>query len=54
MESQGAAYDGRLRGGFLAEAARDPGHIVVINAARSIDEVQADVRAAAERALAAR
>jgi dTMP kinase len=54
MESQGAAYDGRLRDGFLAEAARDPAHIVVINAARSIDEVQADVRAAAELALTAR
>jgi thymidylate kinase len=52
MESQGAAYDGRLRDGFLAEAARDPAHIVVINAARSIDEVQADVRAAAERVFA--
>jgi dTMP kinase len=54
MESQGAAYDGRLREGFLAEAARDPAHIVVINAARSIDEVQADVRVAAERVLTAK
>lgn len=51
MESQGPAYDERLRQGFLAEAARDPEHIVVIDAARDVDTVQADVRAAAERVL---
>ncbi len=54
MESQGAAYDRRLRDGFLAEAARDPQHIVLINAARGIEEVHADIRAAAERILSNR
>jgi dTMP kinase len=54
MESQGAAYDQRLREGFLAEAARDPQSIVLINAARGIDEVHADIRAAAERILSSR
>ncbi len=54
MESQGAAFDQRLRGGFLAEAELNPQQIVVINAARSIDDVQSDVRAAAERFFAAR
>ena len=51
MESQGPAYQARLRQGFLAEAARDPARIVVVDAAREIDAVQADIRAAASRAL---
>ncbi len=51
MESQGAQYEKRLREGFLTEAARDPQRIVVINAAREIDEVHAEIRAAAERLL---
>jgi len=52
MESQGAQYDERLRRGFLAEAAKDPRRIVVVDAAREIDPVQADIRAAAEAVLA--
>ena len=52
MESQGEEYEGRLRAGFLAEAARDPARIVVVDAARAIDAVQADIRAAALRELA--
>jgi dTMP kinase len=52
MESQGAPYQERLRQGFLAEAAQDPNHVVVIDAAREVDAVQADIRAAAARALA--
>jgi dTMP kinase len=51
MESQGAEFDERLRQGFLAEAAGDPDHIVVVDAARGVDAVQADIRAAAERVL---
>jgi dTMP kinase len=47
MEQQGAAFHARVREGFLTEAARQPGRIVVINAARPIDQVQADIRAAA-------
>jgi dTMP kinase len=51
MESRGAAYQARLREGFLAEAARDPQRVAVIDATRPIDEVQSDVRQHAERAL---
>jgi dTMP kinase len=51
MESQGAEFEARLRQGFLTEAARDPHHVILIDAARDVDAVQADIRAAAERAL---
>ena len=51
MESQGEEYQAHLRAGFLAEAARDPERIVVIDAAREISAVQADIREAAERVL---
>lgn len=50
MESQGPVFMDRVRRGFLAEAARHP-EIVVIDAARAVDEVQIDLRAAAVRAL---
>ncbi|NQT13420.1 MAG: dTMP kinase [Planctomycetes bacterium] len=49
MEQQGEAFHARVREGFLAEAARRPDEIVVIDAARGIEEVQADVRAALGR-----
>ena len=48
MERQGAAFHARVREGFLTEAARRPG-IVVINAAASIDEVQNAIRQAAAK-----
>lgn len=51
MEGRGADYRARLRQGFLSEAARDPQRIVVVDAARSIEVVQADIRAAAARVL---
>ncbi|MEX0979270.1 MAG: dTMP kinase [Pirellulales bacterium] len=54
MESQGPEYQQHLRQGFLAEARRDPKRIVVIDAARAVDAVQADIRAAAGRVLAKR
>lgn len=47
MESQGEAFQARLRSGFLAEAARDPQRIVLIDAGREIAQVQADIRGAA-------
>jgi dTMP kinase len=53
MESQGDEYRRRLRAGYLAEAARDPRRIVVIDAARPIDEVQQSLREAAAPCLAA-
>ena len=51
MEQHGDDFRERLRAGFLAEAARRRGRIVVIDASRSIEAVQADIRAAAERIL---
>ena len=51
MEQQGLEYLRRVRDGFLMEAARRPKQIVVIDASRSIDEVQAEVRRAAEGVL---
>ena len=47
MEQQGAAFHARVREGFLTEAARRPQEIVVINAAASVEQVQAEIRAAA-------
>ncbi len=54
MEDQDAAFIERLRAGFLAEASRDPERIKVIDAARDIESVQADIRTAAQRKLALR
>jgi len=51
MEQQGDSFHARVRQGFLDEAARRPDRIRVIDASRSIDEVQADVRAAVGRVL---
>jgi dTMP kinase len=48
MESQGDDFRIRLRDGFLAEAARFPDKIRRINAAQSIEDVQADIRRAAD------
>jgi dTMP kinase len=44
IEKQGAAFHARVRQGFLTEAARAPGKIVVLGAAGSIDQVQAEIR----------
>ncbi|MFM7844910.1 MAG: dTMP kinase [Planctomycetota bacterium] len=46
MEQQGDDFFRRVRAGFLAEAERDPQHLRVIDAGRSVDEVQAELRAA--------
>jgi len=51
MEQQGDAFHARVRQGFLDEAARCPHRIVVVNAARPLDQVQADIRVMAERLL---
>ncbi len=53
MELQSADFQLRLREGFLAEAARRPDVIVLVDAARPIDLVQADIRRHAERVLKA-
>jgi dTMP kinase len=52
MESQGEDYRRRLREGFLAEIAHGEGRIHVIDAARPIDLVQADIRRIANQVLA--
>ena len=44
MERRGNDYFRRVRDGFLAEAARDPQRIVVIDAHGSVDQVQARIR----------
>jgi dTMP kinase len=44
MEQQGAAFHDRVRRGFLAEAARAPGKIIVVDATGPIDEVQKEIR----------
>ena len=50
MESQGLDYMEKVRQGFLAEATGRP-EIVVIDAGRDVDSVQADIRHAAEGVL---
>jgi dTMP kinase len=51
MEQQGGDYRERLRAGFLAEAARAEGHIHRIDADRSVEAVQAEIRSVAEKLL---
>ncbi len=51
MELQGLEFHTRVRDGFLTEARRLPGQIVVVDAARTIDVVQQDLRVAAQRVL---
>lgn len=49
MEQQGDAFHARVRQGFLTEAARQPERIVVVNAAQTIQQVHAEIRAAVGR-----
>jgi dTMP kinase len=51
MEQQGAEFHARVREGFLTEAGRHPGKIVVIDADRPIEQVQADIRISAQRVM---
>jgi dTMP kinase len=51
MESQGLDYLERVRQGYLAEARLHPERMVVIDADRPIDTVQADIRQAAGRLI---
>jgi dTMP kinase len=52
MEKQGKEFHGRVRQGFLDEAARQGDRVAVIDAGRSIDEVAAEIRSTAAEALA--
>jgi len=51
MEQQGDDFHARVREGFLREAQRRPGEIVVVDAAGTVDEVQAEIRRLAEQAI---
>jgi dTMP kinase len=51
MERQGLEFHGRVREGFLTEASRQSGRIVVVDASRSIETVHADLRVAAQRVM---
>ncbi len=51
MEQQGVEFHNRVRQGFLAEAAKSPDRIVVVNASAAVDEVQAQIREAVQRLL---
>ena len=54
MERQGDAFHRRVRDGFVAEAARWPDKIALIDAAGTIEEVHARIREATEKVLAAK
>jgi len=49
FERRDAAYQERVRQGFLAEALRRPERIVVIDASPGVDDVQRAIREAVER-----
>ena len=51
MEMQGDAFHALVRQGFLAEAARRPGEIVVVNADGPIDRVQEEIRSVAAKKM---
>lgn len=52
MESRGDEYRGRLRAGFLEEAAEWGDAVHVINADRPVEEIQSEIRTIAEQLLA--
>lgn len=54
VESRGSEYHERVRQGFLLEAQRRPERIVVIDAGRSIEEVQENIRREVARVMEAR
>ena len=54
LESRGLDYHRRVRDGFLAEAARQPERIRVIDARGVLDEVQAQIRRVVQQYLATR
>lgn len=52
LESAGAEFHRRTREAFLARAAADPGRWLVLDAARPVDDLAAEVRARVESLLA--
>lgn len=53
VEAETAAHGREIRDAYLALAAADPGRYAVVDAARDVDAVQGDVRAAVSAALGA-
>lgn len=53
MERQGDGFHARVRDGFLAEARRRPGEIVVVDASQDVDAVEQAIRRAVEPMLGA-
>jgi dTMP kinase len=51
MEQQDDDFRRRLREGYMVEASREPERIAVVNAAQSMDEVHAEIRAQVEKRL---
>ena len=54
IESRGEVFRRQVRAGFLAEAARQPHRIAVIDAARDIETIEAEIRVIAGRVLGQR
>jgi len=53
-QQQANGMTAKRRAGFLTEAARNPQHILVVDASRSVTDIQADLRRAAAPLLAQR
>ncbi|MEZ6070487.1 MAG: dTMP kinase [Pirellulales bacterium] len=51
MERRGEEFRRQLRAGYLAEAAADPRHVVLVDATRGVEEIEADVRRVAQRVI---
>jgi dTMP kinase len=43
MERLGGEFAARVRQGFLAQAAEDPGHWLVVDGSRSVEEITAHI-----------
>jgi dTMP kinase len=54
IEARGTEFLNRVREGFLQEAKKSPSRIAVIDAARDIESIQAEIRDVAGRAIEAR
>ena len=52
FEEESAAFHEKVRQGYLEIARREPGRVKVIEAAGSLEEIQAAVRATVDRAMA--
>ncbi len=51
MEKIGAAFQDTVRNGFLSLAAKYPDRMIVVNAAREIDDIQSEIRAIVEKRM---